>query len=173
MNCMCRVSLVLNTEKTKKDIEKRRRKKDIQITYCMAVKAEKKLFFHFKSIQENHMITIPVTNQHSSLCTDPRFLEKPRKAVPKGLMGRHRSTAPFLTNHMLKEFSSALWDVTPITPAMNFQITNTYTPKTCHFSTRKTTNEKIKCNIMLQKHVDEAEIWFSECFILIFFVEVL
>lgn len=42
-------------------------------------------------------------------CSASTCLERERGAVPKGLMGRQRSTTPFLTHHMLKEFSGALW----------------------------------------------------------------
>lgn len=71
------------------------------------------------SIQENNTITIPVTSQLSTPSTDPGFLQ-PHGADPRGLVGRHRSTTPFLTHHMLKEFSSALWDMTPVTPTTKF-----------------------------------------------------
>lgn len=58
---------------------------------------------------QNEVITIPVTTGAAVLRGDPGSLKQQSKAAPEGLMGRQRSTTPFLTHHMLKEFGGALW----------------------------------------------------------------
>ena len=50
---------------------------------------------------------------------------QPRPGCLQRLVESHRSTTPFLTCHMLKEFSSASEELRPPTPR-TFQITNTY-----------------------------------------------
>lgn len=55
------------------------------------------------------MITIPVTTGAAVLHGDPGSLKQQSEAAPEGLVGRQRSSSPFLTHHMLKEFAGALW----------------------------------------------------------------
>lgn len=113
MDCTCRVAVVPNTKTTKTDT---RWKKEAQVRNHAVLKEGKKSEIKRNSESwfqrgRRRIRWLQFQSQPAQqfVCSDPRFLEQPSKVVPKGLMGRQRSTTPFLTHHMLKEFSGALW----------------------------------------------------------------
>lgn len=126
MDCMCGAGVALNTKRIITDTWQKKKSTGTNKKMFSGErkqnreKKKEQQEFTLEGKKENKVITIPVTTSTGSLCSDPRFLEQRSKAAPKGLMGRQRSTTPFLTHHMLKEFSSALWDMTLVTPTTKF-----------------------------------------------------